>query len=286
MDFLAGMGEQNVEEFGGALEGEAALRPYLEGELPGMRDADGPGIIEAMSTLLPAVDQALLTEEFGEALAANIREGLRTGVDGWLDDDLAFTGRGASTWRAIEVPTMVWHGTEDLMVPFAHGLWLADHISGVTAHLLDGEGHLSVAVGAMDQMFADAGRADTDRQRSSGRRRERSLTSGCPLPPHPLEPGTGHALGLDPLGAVPVGVERVALGREVDLGEDLRVGHRQGGGVDGGAAGHHHLTRQAGGQRPAPRRTTPRPATSGADHDGSRVRTTVVRPGRARPMES
>ena len=41
------------------------------------------------------------------------------------------------------------------MVPFAHGLWLADHVAGVDAHLLNGEGHLSVGVGAVDQMFAD-----------------------------------------------------------------------------------------------------------------------------------
>ena len=34
------------------------------------------------------------------------------------------------------------------MVPFAHGLWLADHVAGVDAHLLNGEGHLSVGVGA------------------------------------------------------------------------------------------------------------------------------------------
>jgi pimeloyl-ACP methyl ester carboxylesterase len=53
------------------------------------------------------------------------------------------------------VPTQLWQGTEDLMVPFAHGLWLADHVAGVDAHLLTGEGHLSVGVGAVDQMFAD-----------------------------------------------------------------------------------------------------------------------------------
>ena len=120
-----------------------------------MRDADGPALIEAMTTLLPAVDRALLTEEFGEALSANISEGLRTGVDGWLDDDLAFTRPWGFDLAAIEVPTALWHGTEDLMVPFAHGLWLADHIPGVTPHLLDGAGHLSVGVGAMDRMFAD-----------------------------------------------------------------------------------------------------------------------------------
>ena len=155
LDFMAGMGEQNVAEFGGALEGEDGLRSFLEAELPGMQQADGPGLIEALSSLLPDVDRALLTDEFGEALSANIREGLRTGVDGWLDDDLAFTRPWGFDLGAITVPTALWQGTEDLMVPFAHGLWLADHVAGVDAHLLNGEGHLSVGVGALDQMFAD-----------------------------------------------------------------------------------------------------------------------------------
>jgi pimeloyl-ACP methyl ester carboxylesterase len=155
LDFLAGMGEQNVEEFGAALEGEAALRPYLDRELPGLQQADGPGIIEALSTVLPDVDRALLTEEVGDALAANLHEGLRTGVDGWLDDDLAFTRPWGFDLGPIAVPTMLWQGTEDLMVPLAHGLWLADHVTGVTPHLLAGEGHVSVSFGALDEMFAE-----------------------------------------------------------------------------------------------------------------------------------
>ena len=155
LDFLAGMGEQNLEEFGAALEGEAALRRHLDAERPGLLQADGPGIIEALSTLLPDVDRALLTEDFGEALATNMHEGLRTGVDGWLDDDLAFTRPWGFGLGSISVPTSVWQGSEDLMVPFAHGVWLADHVAGATPHLLEGEGHLSVAVGRMDEMFAD-----------------------------------------------------------------------------------------------------------------------------------
>jgi pimeloyl-ACP methyl ester carboxylesterase len=153
LDFMAGMGEQNVEEFGGALEGEDGLRSFLESQLSGMQHADGPGLIEEMSSLLPDVDRALLTDEFGESLSANIREGLRTGVDGWLDDDLAFTRPWGFDLGAITVPVQLWQGTEDLMVPFAHGRWLADHVAGVDAHLLEGEGHLSVGVGAVDQMF-------------------------------------------------------------------------------------------------------------------------------------
>lgn len=155
LDFLAGMGEGNIEEFGAAVEGEARLRPMLERELPAMRDADGPSLIDAMSTLLPAVDRALLTEDFGTALAANFYEGLRTGVDGWLDDDLAFTRPWGFDLASISVPTLLWQGAEDLMVPFAHGVWLADHVAGVKAHLLEGEGHLSVGVGVADTMFAD-----------------------------------------------------------------------------------------------------------------------------------
>lgn len=39
------------------------------------------------------------------------------------------------------------------MVPFAHGRWLAAHLPGVTAHLVEGEGHLSVSGRFLGQML-------------------------------------------------------------------------------------------------------------------------------------
>lgn len=153
LDFLAGMGEQNVTEFGLATQGEAALRPYLEAEAVDLRNADAAGLIAGMATLLPEVDRAVLTDEFGEDMAANFVEALRTGVDGWLDDDLAFVTPWGFELAEIAVPAFLWQGSADLMVPFAHGQWLAERIPGVTAHLEAGEGHLSVAIGALDRML-------------------------------------------------------------------------------------------------------------------------------------
>ena len=153
LNYLDGMGQQNIDEFGLALKGEAAIRPSHETEAAGLRNTDASGLIEAMATLLPDVDRAALTAEFGEDMAANFAEALRTGVDGWVDDDLAFVAPWGFTLDEIMVPTFVWQGSEDLMVPFAHGQWLAAHVPGATAHLLQGEGHLSISMGALDRML-------------------------------------------------------------------------------------------------------------------------------------
>jgi len=54
----------------------------------------------------------------------------------------------------IDVPVSVWQGRHDLMVPFAHGEWLADRIPGARRHLHDDEGHISLVVQA-DAVLAD-----------------------------------------------------------------------------------------------------------------------------------
>lgn len=153
IDFLAGMGEGNIEEFGAALDGESVLRPLLDGLRDELKNATPEAILGELGTLLPDIDRKQITDESGEEMAANFREALKHGVDGWTDDDLAFTVPWGFNLGAIRVPTFVWQGSADLMVPFAHGQWLAANVPGATAHLLDGEGHLSVGVGAMPQML-------------------------------------------------------------------------------------------------------------------------------------
>jgi len=153
LDWTAGMGEDNIAEFSAALGGEDELRSYLLQQREQLKDATAADIVASMETVLPDVDRAVLTGEFGEDVAASFHEALRTGVDGWLDDDLAFTRSWGFSLEEISVPVMIWQGSADLMVPFSHGQWLAAQLPGASAHLEEGEGHLSVGLGALDRML-------------------------------------------------------------------------------------------------------------------------------------
>jgi pimeloyl-ACP methyl ester carboxylesterase len=155
LDFIAGMGEDNIAEFGAALEGEVALETFLSEAAAGLRDVTAGEVIEAMRSLLPPVDQAHLTGEEGEEMAAELRWSLAHGIWGWFDDDIAFTRPWGFDLGAITVPMQVWQGTEDLMVPFAHGQWLASRLPSAEAHLVEGEGHLSLGAPACQQGFAE-----------------------------------------------------------------------------------------------------------------------------------
>jgi pimeloyl-ACP methyl ester carboxylesterase len=103
-----------------------------------------------MSSLLPEVDRAVLTAGLAEELAVAFHEAVRLGVGGWLDDDLAFVQPWGFSLTAITKPVAVWQGSADLMVPYAHGRWLAAHVPNADVHLVEGQGHLSVAHGAED----------------------------------------------------------------------------------------------------------------------------------------
>jgi pimeloyl-ACP methyl ester carboxylesterase len=144
LDWSAGMGQDNLDEFGAAVAGEATLREYLNQASAGIVAAGASGLAAEMRSILPNVDVAVLTGEMAEFMYAWLAGGQGNGVDGWLDDDLAFVQDWGFDPRAIRVPTLVVQGRHDLMVPFTHGEWLAATIPGVTARLTAEDGHLTI----------------------------------------------------------------------------------------------------------------------------------------------
>jgi pimeloyl-ACP methyl ester carboxylesterase len=147
LDWLAGMGEDNVEEFGAAVAGEEQLRPFLVHAREAMLAAGVEALVESMRTLLPPADLAVLGGELGTWLHASMAEGLRPGVDGWLDDDLAFVQPWGFSLDDLRVPVLVMAGGQDLMVPLDHGTWLARAVPGASVLVDDDAGHLSLLPG-------------------------------------------------------------------------------------------------------------------------------------------
>lgn len=155
LDFLAGMGPENVEEFGRALRGSEELTPYLEREAIAFGKVTADDVAAAFGGLVSDADKAALTGEYAATVAAGLRAALRNGVAGWRDDDLAFTAGWGFSLDSLAAPVAVWQGDQDRMVPYAHGRWLAAHIPGARVHLMPGEGHLSLSLSAIGDILDD-----------------------------------------------------------------------------------------------------------------------------------
>jgi len=153
LDWMAGMGADNIAEFSAALGGEAELESFLQGVREQLIDITADEVAASLDTLLSDVDRAAVTGEYAEDLAARFREAVRMSVAGWLDDDLAFMRPWGFSLDEISVPVMIWQGSDDLMVPFAHGQWLARQLPAASAHLVNGEGHVSIELGGIDRML-------------------------------------------------------------------------------------------------------------------------------------
>lgn len=79
-----------------------------------------------------------------EATAAQLRAGVAGGIWGMADDMHAWANPWGFRVADIEVPVTVRHGTADENAPVEHGRWLAHHIPGANAQIIDDLAHLSI----------------------------------------------------------------------------------------------------------------------------------------------
>jgi len=149
LNWLDGMGAENIEEFNAALEGPEALIGFKERALPVYQAITGEQVADALGDLVDDVDRGSIRGELAEWMAAIMREGLREGYWGWYDDDMAFTRPWGFDLEGIRGPVHIWQGAHDRMVPFAHGEWLAGHCGGACRHLYAEHGHITLLTDAM-----------------------------------------------------------------------------------------------------------------------------------------
>ncbi len=157
LDWLAGMAEENVAEFGAAAAGEADLTAFLEQAASAIGAIQAAELAESLGGLVSEADQAVLTGEFAEYLAALFRAALSTGIAGWRDDDLAFARDWGISLDALghATPVAIWQGDQDRMVPSAHGAWLATSIPLARARLRPGQGQLTLMATLFGEILDD-----------------------------------------------------------------------------------------------------------------------------------
>lgn len=143
LDWFDGMSPGNVEEFSRALEGEDSYRPLVERLAQEAVDAAEAGEVPAsLASELPEADVAAIRARMDDEgylnriLAAN-----RDGIDGWVDDCIAFTMPWGLDPSVIDAQVSIWYGRDDVLCPRGHAEWLLSNIPNAERHELP-HGHL------------------------------------------------------------------------------------------------------------------------------------------------
>jgi pimeloyl-ACP methyl ester carboxylesterase len=107
-----------------------------------------------MASLLTPADAAVLKDDLADYLLYTGREGLAPGGEGWWEDCVAFARPWGFELSDITIPVLVMQGRQDQFVPFGHGQWLAAHVPGAQARLLEDDGHLTLLVNRIGEVHA------------------------------------------------------------------------------------------------------------------------------------
>ncbi len=130
LDWFAGMAEAGVAELRAACAGQDALNEHLT------TAAYDPEIFTAADHMALAGIWSWLGDVAGK--------GMEGGIDGMVDDDLAYVRPWGFEPNQIGVPALFVHGEQDRIVPVAHSTWLAGSLPGAELRLRPQAGHISV----------------------------------------------------------------------------------------------------------------------------------------------
>lgn len=148
LEWFAGMNPSGAAELQAATRGAAALEEQLTSA------EFNPEIFTPADHAALGGDWAWLAGIAGQALSA--------GLDGMVDDDVAYVTPWGFDPAQVRAPLLIMHGGQDRMVPSSHGEWLASYCPTAELRLLPEDGHVSVlnsADAALDWIVARSGGA-------------------------------------------------------------------------------------------------------------------------------
>ncbi|GLX93111.1 alpha/beta hydrolase [Herbidospora sp. NBRC 101105] len=141
LDWFEGMTDSNIREFTVAQVGLSAVVASLGAAADQIR-ADPASKIHGLTMEVPESDRRTVSDiGIRRMLLRNFAEGLRDSSDGWVDDVLAFCSDWTFDPAAIRVPTLLWHGEDDVFSPVSHARWLGRRIPGATLRIEPGAAH-------------------------------------------------------------------------------------------------------------------------------------------------
>lgn len=146
LDWMAGQTQGNIIEWQAAQRGDAAIRAVVEVErrttLARLQSGRADFLGDSYEMSEADVRQM---QKHVRLVIDQLVNGLVHGVDGWVDDDIAFVCPWGVDLGSIAAPMYITYGRTDTLVPAAHGDWLASHfpraivVAGDAGHLGDDE---------------------------------------------------------------------------------------------------------------------------------------------------
>jgi pimeloyl-ACP methyl ester carboxylesterase len=130
------------------------LRPLLFLMSAGLADPDG--FLTEAKKQMPEADRRILENpRVAKGLMATFQESFAPGTAGLAWDAMLAARFWPFEIREITLPVAVWHGTDDMNVPFVYGRYLAERLPNSRPFFYSGEGHLSLGVGRFGAILHD-----------------------------------------------------------------------------------------------------------------------------------
>ena len=112
-------------------------------------------LLRAAMRSFPPADRSILTE-WGppDHALAFVREAVRQGTEGCVQDYRIFGDPWGFSLEEIKVPVQIWEGADDRTGPPGYRAYLQAHIAHATVTVVPGEGHLSLLPHQAPAIFA------------------------------------------------------------------------------------------------------------------------------------